>query len=139
MDQIYDHNMYIRYWQKYVDTKFDKHGKPHELKTNQNPMHRIRYFHDNFHKDTISKQIGGSGFLCMIMAYDALLKCNGNWEKLIVYAMLHSGDSDTIGSISGGLYGAVYGYGDVPQNMLKYIERKKELEILAEKLYNMYS
>lgn len=139
IDQIYDHNMYMRYWQKYIDTKFDKHGKPHDIKTNHNPMHRIRYFHDNFHKDTISKQIGGSGFLCMIMAYDALLNCNGYWEKLIVYAMLHSGDSDTIGSISGGLYGAVYGYGDVPQNMLKYIERKKELEILAEKLYNMYS
>lgn len=139
IDQIYDHNMYMRYWQKYIDTKFDKNGKPHDIKTNHNPMHRIRYFHDNFHKDTISKQIGGSGFLCMIMAYDALLNCNGYWEKLIVYAMLHSGDSDTIGSISGGLYGAVYGYGDVPQNMLKYIERKKELEILAEKLYNMYS
>ena len=139
IDKVYDHNMYIRHWQKYVDTKFDKHGKPHDIKTNHNPMHRIRYFHDNFHKDTISKQIGGSGFLCMIMAYDALLNCNGHWEKLVVYAMLHSGDSDTIGSISGGLYGAVYGYGDVPQNMLKYIERKKELETLAEKLYNMFS
>jgi len=139
IDKVYDHNMYIRYWQKYVDTKFDKHGKPHDIKTNHNPMHRIRYFHDNFHKDTISKQIGGSGFLCMIMAYDALLNCNGHWEKLVVYAMLHSGDSDTIGSISGGLYGAVYGFGDVPQNMLKYIERKKELETLAEKLHNMYS
>ena len=53
----------------------------------------------------------------MIMAYDALLDCNGNWEKLIVYAILHIGDSDTIGAVAGGLYGAVYGFGDVPENM----------------------
>lgn len=137
-DQIYDHTMYIRYWQKYLDTKFDNHGEHILLKGNTNPMHRIRYFNDNFHKNTASIQIGSSGFLCMIMAYDALLDCDGCWEKLIVYAMLHSGDSDTIGSVAGALYGAVYGFGDVPSNMLKYIERKQELELLASELYNKF-
>ena len=138
LDQIYDHGQYIRYWQKFIDTKFDKNGEPLKIRANSNPVHRIRYYYNNFFKDDISKQIGASGYLCMIMAYDALLDCNGNWEKLIVYAILHIGDSDTIGAVAGGLYGAVYGFGDVPENMTKYIERKDELEKLASKLFKKY-
>ena len=138
LDQIHDHNMYIRYWQKYIDTKFDAKKEPIRNRSYSNPMHRIRYFHDNFHKDDISYQIGGSGFLCMIMAYDAVLDCDGKWEKLIVYAILHSGDSDTIGAVAGGLYGAVYGMGDVPLHMLEHLERKKEIEKLARDIYKKY-
>jgi ADP-ribosylarginine hydrolase len=124
LDQVYDHSQYIRYWQKYIDTKFDKHGNPLRIRANSNPMHRIRYYHDNFYKGGISYQIGSSGYLCMIMAFDALLDCDGCWEKLVVYAMLHSGDSDTIGAVAGGLYGAKYGFCDVPEKMTRYIERK---------------
>jgi len=35
--------------------------------------------------------------------------------------MLHPGDSDTIGAISGSLYGILYGKGDVPPHMLEYL------------------
>jgi ADP-ribosylarginine hydrolase len=138
LDQIYDHNVYIRYWRKYLDTKFDANEEPIRNRSYANPMHRIRYFYDNFFKEDISYQIGASGYLCMIMAYDAVLDCDGKWEKLIVYAMLHSGDSDTIGAVAGGLYGAVYGMGDVPSNMLKYLERKDELEKLGHDLYKKF-
>jgi ADP-ribosylglycohydrolase len=138
LDQVYDHNQYIRYWQKYIDTKFDQNGNPLKIRANSNPMHRIRYYHDNFYKGGVSNQIGSSGYLCMIMAFDALLDCDGCWEKLIVYAMLHSGDSDTIGAVAGGLYGAVYGFGDVPQNMMKHIERLDEINHIASELYKKY-
>jgi ADP-ribosylglycohydrolase len=138
-DHIYDYSMYIRYWTRYIETKFDKNGNPLKLKSNKNPMHRIRYFYDNFHKDSNEQQIGASGFLCMIMAYDALLDCDGKWEKLVVYAILHNGDSDTIGAVAGGLYGAVYGFGDVPQSMLKHLEKKDELIKVAKGLYDKYA
>lgn len=138
LDQIYDHKMYIRHWRRYLDTKFDKDGNPLKIRANTNPMHRIRYYYENFHKGTSSGQIGSSGFLCMIMAYDALLDCDGFWEKLIVYAILHSGDSDTIGAVAGALYGSVYGFGDVPAQMLKHIERSDELENLASELYDKF-
>ena len=138
IDQVYDHTQYIRYWQKYIDTKFDNDGNPLKIRANSNPMHRIRYYHDNFYKGGYSDQIGSSGYLCMIMAYDALLDCDGCWEKLIVYAILHSGDSDTVGAVAGGLYGAIYGFGDVPDHMIKYIERTNELEDLASKLYDKF-
>jgi len=139
LNQSSDHNTYIRHWQKYIDTKFDANKKPVITRSSSNPMHRIRYFHDNFFKGTGSEQIGSSGYLCVIMAYDALLSCDGFWEKLIVYSVLHSGDSDTIGAVAGALYGAVYGMGDVPLHMLEHIERKDELEDLAKKLYKKYN
>ncbi len=138
LDQVYDHNQYIKYWQKYIDTKFND-GKPIKNKSFANPMYRIRYYHDNFFKGTDSKQIGASGYLCMIMAYDSVLDCDGKWEKLIVYSILHSGDSDTIGAVAGGLYGAVYGMGDVPEQMLKYLEKKDELIELAKDIYEKYA
>lgn len=137
LEQSYDHTTYIKYWQKYIDTKFDN-KKPIRNKSFANPMYRIRYYHDNFHESTGSKQIGASGYLCMIMAYDSLLDCDGKWEKLIVYSILHSGDSDTIGAIAGGLYGTIYGMGDVPQHMLKHLEKKNELIELSKNIYKEY-
>jgi len=137
-ERIYSYYEYIKYWQKYIDTKFDDKGYPVKSKSFSNPMHRLRYFNDNFHKiDENSYQnslIGSSGYLCMIMAYDAVLQCDGKWEKLIVYSMLHSGDSDTIGAIAGGIYGSIYGFGDVPKHMLKHIERADEIYDLIDKL-----
>ena len=139
VDEIFDYNLFVKYWQKYIDTKFDKNSKPIRNRSFANPMHRIRYFHENFHKETPSYQIGSSGYLCMIMAYDALLDCDGHFEKLVVYSILHSGDSDTIGSVAGGLYGAVYGFGDIPPYLFEHIERKREIIDLSNKLYDKYN
>ena len=138
LEQIYDHQTYIRYWMKYYDTKFDDNKEPIRNRAFANPMHRIRYYHDNFFKDDASIQLGSSGYLCMIMAYDALLDCDGKWEKLVVYSILHSGDSDTVGAIAGGLYGAHYGMGDVPKYMLDNIERKDEIKEVCEDLEKEY-
>ena len=138
LDQAWDYNLYLKNWKKYIATRFID-GIPIKNKAFTNPLYRIRYYYDNFFKDTNSTQIGGSGFLCMIIAYDALLVCDGKWEKLIVYGMLHNGDSDTIGAIAGGLYGAVYGKGDVPDTMLKYIEKKDKLDNLAKKLFDRFN
>ena len=69
------------------------------------------------------------------MAYDALLDAKDSWEKLIYYGLLHNGDSDTVGAIAGGLYGAMYGFKNVPEHMLKNIEKKEDLLKLSEKMF----
>ena len=86
----------------------------------------------------ISNTIGGSGVTCMIMVYDSLLDAQGSFEKLIYYAILHAGDSDTVGAIAAGIFGAIYGNIDmVPAFMLEHIEFKEEILELSEKLYNL--
>lgn len=82
--------------------------------------------------------IGGSGVTGTLMAYDALLDSGDNWEKLIYYSMLHVGDSDTVGAIAGGLYGAMYGIDKVPENLLRDLEKKKELIDISEKIYKKF-
>ncbi len=48
--------------------------------------------------------------------------------------MLHSGDTDTTGCIAAGLYGAYYGFGDVPIELLLNIEGIEHMYPLCEKL-----
>lgn len=72
---------------------------------------------------------GSNGFDSVIMAYDSILECEGNFEKLIYNAMLHAGDSDSTGCIAGAFFGAYYGNVNIPNN-LSQIELKNELDNL---------
>jgi ADP-ribosylglycohydrolase len=134
---LMDYMMYIRQWNNYYDTKF-RNNKNTKSKSTSNLVFRIKYFYENFYKDSKSDILGGDGAIGCIMAYDALLDCGGNWEKLVFYSILHPGDSDTIGAIAGGLYGAYYGKGDVPDNMLKYLEKKNKLINFGKQFYKKY-
>lgn len=72
---------------------------------------------------------GSNGFDSVIIAYDSILECEGNFEKLIYNAMLHAGDSDSTGCIAGALFGAYWGNVNIPEN-LTHIELKTELDNL---------
>lgn len=133
----FDYMDHIRYWKKYIDTRFvDK--KPIKSRSTSNLIFRIRYYYENFVKDTPTRGIGLSGYCATIMAYDSLLDCDGKWEKLIFYAILNPSDSNTIGAISGGLYGAMYGIGDIPTHMLNNIEFEKEIVKLGKEIYKKF-
>ena len=82
--------------------------------------------------------IGDSGFSSVIMAYDCLLDAKDNWETLIIYSALHWGDSDTVGSIACALYGAMYGFKNVPDGNLKHLEFKNELYEIGKKLFKTF-
>ena len=126
---------YIKYWKKYIDTKFVD-TKPIKTRSFGNPLFRMRYYFSNFVKDTkdIFNLAGKSGFSAIIVAYDALLDCDGKFEKLIIYSILHPSVCDTIGAIACGLYGAVYNMGDVPEYMLEHLEKKNILLELADNI-----
>ncbi|KAL9656224.1 hypothetical protein ABK040_007840 [Willaertia magna] len=81
---------------------------------------------------------GSSGDDSVIIAYDALLGSNGNWEELLHRAALHGGDSDSTGTIAGAWYGALYGLPDRKfENNWKDIEYADRIRKVAEKLYEM--
>lgn len=136
-DEYNDYEKFINYWKKYTDTRFDSEQYPIYPRSHKNIIFRAKYYYENFTVDTDSTVIGASGFCATIMAYDALLDSDGFWEKLVVYSGLHFGDSDTVCAIAGFLYGLVYGFGDVPDNNLKYLEFKDELTNLAKDLFKL--
>lgn len=138
IDVMGDYVTYVRYWKKYVDTRF-KDGKPMKLKVHTNLIFRTKYYYDNFVLgDDRATFIGISGHCGMIMVYDTLLDCGDKWEKLIFYGILHPGDSDTIGAIAGGLYGLLYGIGDVPLRMLSHLEERDNLFSLGRRIWGKF-
>ena len=140
-DSVYfDYRNVIKIWKKYIELFFSEDEKPLNLKTSINLISRFKIFIelDKIMYDTIKNPfIGGNGQTAVIMAYNAVLDCNGNWEKLVYYAMLHGGDSDTVGAIAGGLYGAIYGSKDVSVHLFDHLEMKKELTEIGENYYDI--
>lgn len=55
-------------------------------------------------------------------------------ENAIVTAVNRGGDTDTIGAIAGAIAGARFGAADLPERWLQVIDRRTELESLADQL-----
>lgn len=134
-----DYIDYLSYWERHIENRFNLKDKTLiDANVFRNPMFRLKYYYDQFFVESVSNMIGDSGILAVIMAYDAVLDSEGVWEKLIMYGMLHPGDSDTVGAIAAGIFGAYYGFSDVPKKMYKNIEYKKEINSLASKIEEKY-
>jgi ADP-ribosylarginine hydrolase len=140
----------IAFWTEYNDYKFDKEGIVIKKKNDKHLIARNKRFCNlNFskipNKNNVSGYSFGEGFWigstscsAVLYAYDCLLDCDSVFDTLICYSMLHWGDSDTTGCIAAGFYGAVYGFKNIHENLLKNIEFKEELLDLSNKLYKKF-
>lgn len=70
---------------------------------------------------------GSSGHDSVIIAYDALLSSNQDWNEVCKRAMLHGGDNDSTGTIAGAWYGALKGFDGVYEKNYRHIEDNKKL------------
>jgi ADP-ribosylarginine hydrolase len=77
---------------------------------------------------------GSSGHDSVIIAYDALLGCSGDWNEFLRRGALHGGDSDSTGAIGAAWFGVLYGYQGVPGNHFEEIEKVDELKAVAVKI-----
>lgn len=104
-----DKQFYIAQWQKYVNFRFAGASvvPRTDRRTMNNPVERIKYFAESYSKSHLDNPGGCADDACII-AYDALLESGDNLEKLLVYSILHHGDSDTVGSIAFSWFGAYY-------------------------------
>lgn len=135
-----DSHIFIEKWSKYIEDKFDDNDEPINRRSNRNLIHRTKYYYDNFAFADKPDQFfpGGGGDDSVIIAFDCLIDSNGSWEKLVIYSMLHGGDTDTTGSIAASWYGAFYGFGDVPEHRIDLIENKNKFDELGKKLFYKY-
>lgn len=125
-----DKLFYMEQWIKYQNLFFTGTNPKTDLKFMKNPVLRYKYLADNFSKDCGIP--GSCGDDALIMAYDSFLRCDGNLEKLILYSILHPGDSDTVGSIAFSWFG---GYYHSPKNELLVEKKFKDLEFY-DKIYD---
>ncbi len=101
-----DKIIYIGQWEKYIRIRFNGTNVRGDQKWMNNPVLRYKYLSENFSKGCGIP--GGCADDCVIMAYDALLESGYVFEKIVVYSILHPGDSDTVGSVALSWYGARY-------------------------------
>jgi len=134
VNYIKDKKIFVDKWKKYQQIRFDKY-KFKEIKLMMMPNYRSKFFHDMFHFNKNRIYPGAGGDDSVIIAYDALLDSKDNWEKLVVYSMLHVGDSDTTGTIAGAFYGAMYGITNISKRMTKKFNMTKELSYIGLQLY----
>ena len=96
-------------WQNYLKVRNIENGQTEPAFPEKYDLNE----RDEFYKQITlfsSKWPGSNGLDSVLIAYDALLGCNGDWKELCVRAMLHGGDNDSTGCIAGAWYGALYGF-----------------------------
>jgi len=102
-----DKDLFVDQIKKYVGMRFAGLTPRLDIPILKNPVRRYKYFSENYSKGH-EHFAGSCADDAIIMAYDALLESGDNLEKLIVYSILHPGDSDTVGSIAFSWFGAYY-------------------------------
>ena len=68
------------------------------------------------------------------IALYAVLRHPGDFSAAVLRAVNNSGDSDSIACVAGGLSGALLGRSAIPEAWVEGIERREDLEALAESL-----
>ena len=122
---VRDKDLFIKQWENYVNMRFSGLTPRLDMKNLKNPVERYRYFSANYSKGHESFA-GACADDSVIMAYDALLESGDNIEKIIVYSILHPGDSDTVGCIALSWFGAYY---QSPKNDRLVFDKFERLEM----------
>ena len=76
----------------------------------------------------------GLGYLgtdCLAIAIYCALKTPNDFHQTLINAVNHSGDSDTVGSVAGGIVGAYLGLKKIPAEWPKHLCLSTELKALA--------
>ena len=137
-----DKKTYLYKLATYVETSFEDYNYIIGLSHLRNiyPWKRMHYYYDNFSNNKKVLYPGAGADDCIIIAYDSLLMSKDNYEKLIYYSMINIGDSDTIGTVASSWYGALYGFKNIPINLIntetEYYKVSKNYSNLLFKKYN---
>ncbi len=92
----------------------------------------------DIHPEEAIKLLGGGwcGDKALAIGIYCALKSPNNFKKALLMSVNHDGDSDSTGSITGGILGAYLGIPKISAQWKKYVELKKELSLLAKDLFS---
>jgi ADP-ribosylarginine hydrolase len=134
-------NIFIEYWQNYKEWRFSNNefiniGKMRHLIL---PWQRVKEYWERFAYDKTRFFPGSTGIDSVIIAYDCLLDADDNFDKIIFYAVLNSGDSDTIGTIACAWYAAIYNFGNATLSLADGLEKDDQIFELTNKISKIYT
>jgi ADP-ribosylglycohydrolase len=127
---VRDKGLYTSQWETYVSFRFDGLVPRLNLPMMKNPVLRIKYLSEKFSKCNKNNPGSCADDACII-SYDSLLQSGDNLEKILVYSILHNGDSDTVGSIAfswfGGYFFSAENY-NLAQSRFEQLEYKDAID-----------
>ena len=127
-------NYFQDQWTKYLCLRKLETG----LTEPEFPKHYDVKERDAFYKSVSFSGWGGSsGHDAPMIAYDALLAAGDDWTKLCEHGMLHGGDNDSSGVISGFCYGAMYEFKNVSDCNHKTVEKRKCLKNAGKAIFKL--
>ena len=135
---IRDKKIFINKWKDYMEDRFDEYDYTYKKSMIMKyPAQRTLYY-NKFSSRKKDIYPGAGGDDSTIIAYDCLVDSDGSWDKIVFYAMLHVGDSDTTGIIAGYLYGLYYGLEKVYNKMIdNMVDHKEEVYITSKQIYKI--
>lgn len=74
----------------------------------------------------------------LAIALYCALKYSNDFEKAVVTAVNHNGDSDSTGAVCGNILGAYLGESGIPEKFKTHLELQHVIRALADDLYNDY-
>ena len=123
----------------YLEDSFDENNYNISGVRSVYPYKRMLYYFENFSSNKKRFNPGSGADDVIIIAYDCLLMSKSNYEKLIYTSMINIGDSDTIGTIASAWYGALYGFDNVPLNLINKNEADYiRTNLMSTKLHEKY-
>lgn len=66
------------------------------------------------------------------------LKFSDNWEKAVLAAVNHSGDSDSTGAITGAIVGTLLGVESIPDRWVKGVEDSDKIQKIAIDMFRIF-
>ena len=78
-------------------------------------------------------------FCTLLEASIWCLLTTNNYKDAVLKAVNLGEDTDTTGAVTGGLAGLLYGFDTIPENWVKQIARKDDIEDLANRLRDFSS
>lgn len=97
-----------------------------------------------FETDTTDKKAlfilgeGWKGDEALAVAVYCALRYAGDFEKCLIAAVNHNGDSDSTGALAGSILGAFLGASAIPEKFLKDLEIANVITDIADDLYTQY-
>ena len=106
-----------------------------ELSIEQKEIEKFNRLLKNNIYELKEEEIKSGGYV--IETLEASIWClltTNNYKEAVLKAVNLGSDTDTTGCVTGGIAGLYYGYNNIPENWVKKIKRKEDIEYLAEKL-----
>ncbi len=97
----------------------------------------IALAHENISDSDAIKELGEGwlGLEALSIAIYCAIKYQDDFEKAIITAVNHDGDSDSTGAVTGNILGAYHGISAIPHKFLDNLELKNILEVLITDMY----